>query len=227
MGSLEKVGGKSEFAILTNADCGPLTIKSISQGIWGNKIGVKLVEGSLNTVEKPLYKMFVAYSDKAVTDKDVVEIFDNFSLDQNAGNSYKKIVNGISNFVTLDFSGSGAPKSFELYKSLVNGGESLSNGKPSVGLENFKEALIALGDIDGISIVCAPDEVTIGSLTGEVVDHCDGLKDRFAVISTPQNPAKVEKPNKDSKYAALYHPWICITDPISGTPKLIPPCTLR
>lgn len=221
---LKNVGG-SEYAILSSPET--LTIKSISPGIWGNKIGVKLDKGSLHTKDKPLYKMFVAYSDKAVTDKDVVEIFDNFSLDQNSGNSYKKIVNGISNFVTLEFSGSGAPKSFESFKPLENGGESLSKeGKPSVVLENFKDALTALRAIDGISIVCTPDEVTIDSLTGEVIDHCDGLKDRFAVISTKDAllPGKVEKPNKDSKYAALYYPWICITDPLSGTPKLIPPC---
>jgi len=59
-----------------------------------------------------------------------------------------------------------------------------------------------------------------------LVEQCERLKDRFAVIQAPQAaalPATHQPSVQNSKYAAYYYPWLEITDPTTGTTKLIPP----
>jgi phage tail sheath protein FI len=93
----------------------------------------------------------------------------------------------------------------------------------TTGLAAFKE-------IDEISIICAPNENDISGLTDAVIEHCELLKDRFAVIQAKQNagpiadliPTADTKP-ADSKYAAFYYPWVKIIDPLTQSIKLIPP----
>jgi uncharacterized protein len=234
MVALKKVSGNPDCAVFSNSDSGKLTVTAISSGKWGNKIRIKLNKGSLYTEHRPLYMIFIAYTDKnadKVEDKDAVEIFDNISLEKNSSSSYEKMVNGISNFVTIAYDpgtskGPIIPAKTK-YEVLENGNDYVDiKGQPIVETEDFKSALSDLRAIDGISLVCVPDEMNYHNLTDEIVSHCGDLMDRFAVISTSETvqPNEVTKPNIDSKYAALYYPWIYVTDPLNGTSKSIPPC---
>ena len=83
---------------------------------------------------------------------------------------------------------------------------------------------LAFEDVDEISIVAIPDEHRIAGLTDELVDH-ERLRDRFAVTAVNQGTTDIANllPPRDTKYAAVYYPWIRIIDPVSGAPKLIPP----
>lgn len=64
-----------------------------------------------------------------------------------------------------------------------------------------------------------------------LMDHCGRMEDRFAVLDSLQGYdvkeiQKWRKDNLDSKYAALYYPWIEVMDPIQaeGTSnRLVPP----
>ncbi|HCO18467.1 MAG TPA: hypothetical protein DIT39_02485 [Tissierellales bacterium] len=88
-----------------------------------------------------------------------------------------------------------------------------------------RTGLAALEERDDISIVCVPDENNIVGLTSAIVEHCELMKDRFAICQASQSAAKIEDllPPKDSKYAAFYYPWITILDPVTNRNKSIPP----
>jgi len=90
------------------------------------------------------------------------------------------------------------------------------------GLEGFKK-------VDNISIVYAPNAQETYGLARELLDHCENMKDRFAIIDSKQTSYDVgtldprTNDNLESQYAAFYYPWIKIIDPQSNMKKLIPP----
>ncbi|MFH8222682.1 phage tail sheath family protein [Streptomyces sp. NPDC018057] len=95
--------------------------------------------------------------------------------------------------------------------------------------------------VDEISMVAVPDLMAAyqrGAIDLEAVKavqlgliaHCELMGDRVAVIDPPPglNARQIrvwrqETAGYDSKYAALYYPWIKTFDPASGQTRLIPP----
>lgn len=96
----------------------------------------------------------------------------------------------------------------------------------STGLE-------ALGEIDDIAIVSMPDAGDLASneemvdATGRLIAHAEKYRYRIAVVDGPKNSSITEirefRGQFDSKYAAMYHPWIEILDPLVPTAPGIPP----
>ncbi|HEV7684655.1 MAG TPA: phage tail sheath subtilisin-like domain-containing protein [Pyrinomonadaceae bacterium] len=93
--------------------------------------------------------------------------------------------------------------------------------------------LAALGEIDDIAIVCLPDgggyddPVTAGQAADRVISHAERLRYRIAVVDAPRASSMTEirafRGRFDSKYAALYHPWIEIFDPTERPSQGAPP----
>ncbi|PSL53149.1 hypothetical protein B0I31_110242 [Saccharothrix carnea] len=95
--------------------------------------------------------------------------------------------------------------------------------------------------IDEITMVAVPDLMSSyqrGAITLEsvkavqlaMIAHCELMGDRIAVLDTPPslNPQQVKDwrlngAGYDSKYAALYYPWIKVFDPASNDHAFIPP----
>ncbi|MGA5224174.1 phage tail sheath family protein [Streptomyces koyangensis] len=95
--------------------------------------------------------------------------------------------------------------------------------------------------VDEISMVAVPDLMAAyqrGAIDLEsvkavqlgLIAHCELMGDRVAIIDPPpgQNAQQIrvwrqETAGYDSKYAALYYPWIKSFDPASGQARLIPP----
>jgi phage tail sheath protein FI len=82
--------------------------------------------------------------------------------------------------------------------------------------------------IDEISIVCSPDEAEtmVHGLRSELIDHCEKLKDRFAILQESQQSSQAFEDIRidiESKYAAVYIPWIWVSDPFTRTTILVPP----
>jgi phage tail sheath protein FI len=105
--------------------------------------------------------------------------------------------------------------------------------KKATGLE-------ALAEIDDIAIVALPDTGDLGSADASfaaasaLVAHAEKCRYRIAVLDAPSqssiNQIRTYRGRFDSKYAALYHPWIEIFDPTErpsqGAPQkrlLLPP----
>jgi phage tail sheath protein FI len=91
-----------------------------------------------------------------------------------------------------------------------------------------RTGLSALRLIDEISLLCVPDEGRdnlADQVTNAIIDQCEQLRDRFAVLSTGAgqgNVTQVAKP-RDSSYGAVYYPQIRIIDPYTQMDVLIPP----
>ena len=63
-----------------------------------------------------------------------------------------------------------------------------------------------------------------------MIAHCELMGDRMAILDPPPglNPQQVkewriDKAGYDSKYAALYYPWIKVVDPLTGRNRSMPP----
>ena len=74
----------------------------------------------------------------------------------------------------------------------------------------------ALEDIDEISICTAPG-IWASTVHSALIQHCEILKDRFSILD-PQDGLSIEQIREfreviDTKYAALYYPWIEVRDP--------------
>jgi phage tail sheath protein FI len=96
-------------------------------------------------------------------------------------------------------------------------------------------ALSSLEPIDEIAIVAVPGN-TATAVWGAVLDHCERLQDRFAVLDGPQDLANDDfstfdsdsdntRP-RDSSYGAVYFPWLSEFDPATATQDPTGPGTL-
>jgi phage tail sheath protein FI len=93
--------------------------------------------------------------------------------------------------------------------------------------------LEALGELDDIAIVALPDMGTYGdkdlsaAAAGVLISHAERLRYRIAVLDAPEgssmNEVREFRGRFDSKYAALYHPWVEIFDPNERPTQGAPP----
>jgi hypothetical protein len=93
--------------------------------------------------------------------------------------------------------------------------------------------LFALDDVDDIAIVAIPDAADMPDLDtsfaihGVLVGHCETLKYRFGIVDGPKNATMNQirhyRGRFDTKYAAMYHPWIEILDPLQRPAQGAPP----
>ena len=82
---------------------------------------------------------------------------------------------------------------------------------------SLDKALTKFAGIDEIAIVAIPGNTT-ETAQEAVLEHCEGLKDRFAVldgqqVASPFTKERIQGDTKDSSYGAIYYPWIKVTDP--------------
>lgn len=82
-------------------------------------------------------------------------------------------------------------------------------------------------DNDNVSIMAVPG-VTDPNVQLMLVAHCENLGSRFAVLDMPRDAKKLDnimahRDIFDSNYAALYHPWLLVFDPLDKKNIAIPP----
>lgn len=85
----------------------------------------------------------------------------------------------------------------------------------------------AFVDNDVVSIISVPG-VTDPNVQLSLVAHCENLASRFAVLDMPRDAKKVQdlinhRNMFDTTYAALYHPWLIVFDPLDKRNIAIPP----
>jgi phage tail sheath protein FI len=100
-----------------------------------------------------------------------------------------------------------------------------------------RKGLIALEDIEEISIVAAPGS-SYGMESAEyqnhasqiinlLIAHATEMRCRFAVLDSGNGHSiqqvRALRAKVDAKNAALYYPWVRILDPITGRENLMPP----
>ena len=95
--------------------------------------------------------------------------------------------------------------------------------------------------IDVVTMVCVPDLMAayqqgmidldgVQAVQLAQIAHCELMGDRVAILDPPPGlnaqqirEWRVDKAGYDSKYAALYWPWVKVFDPSAGETKAMPP----
>ncbi|MBV8258020.1 MAG: phage tail sheath family protein [Actinobacteria bacterium] len=98
-----------------------------------------------------------------------------------------------------------------------------------------------LEEVDEVTMVSVPDAMAAfqaGMLDMEglqavqlaLIAHCESMGDRMAIVDAPPgmnaqqiNEWRVHKAGYDSKFAALYWPWVKVFDPATGNNVFVPP----
>jgi len=176
----------------------------------------------------------------------VTERFAGLRLDQLTGTprSIVDVVNAESNLVRLEaventppatvgwslFPGSPDATS-DGYEPLAGGDDHSENLRPDDfagedGGSGRRTGIQAMEDIDEISL-CAVPGMWSRAVQAALIAHCQRLKDRFAILDAQRGLSVQEvqafRQPLSSEYAALYHPWLTVRDPTTGTNIPAPP----
>ncbi|MCG8346179.1 MAG: phage tail sheath family protein [Chloroflexales bacterium] len=172
---------------------------------------------------------------------DVLEDFDNLTHITGASNNVETVINAASHLVRVWWNDAGAARVPD--QALTPLGANGSDGA-TIAASDFDgnldpivrvprdllgrgRGLAGLSTVDEVALLLAPDEVrnNMQQVTNNVINQCELLKDRFAIVSVNQGASDVNplRPPRDTTYAAFYHPWIYVYDPLTNRPLLIPP----
>lgn len=132
---------------------------------------------------------------------------------------------------------------YELLTGRAQGGEAIIN--LFGGTNGTKEALSAgdfigedkgPGDRTGIQSFIDNSDVSIMAVPGvtdpnvqmSLVAHCENMGSRFAILDLPRDVRNVndiiaQRDIFDTSYAAMYHPWVKVFDPLIKNSAAIPP----
>jgi hypothetical protein len=101
----------------------------------------------------------------------------------------------------------------------------------ALGPVHYQAAIDALERVDEVTMLAIPDR-TDATVQGAMITHCEKMQDRFAILdpqrgATPANGIRTQRStlNSDRGYAALYYPWISVSNPdpaVQLNPNLSP-----
>jgi hypothetical protein len=93
-----------------------------------------------------------------------------------------------------------------------------------------KRGMFALARVDEVMQLVIPDFAGDTTVAGDQMDYAEVRKDAFVILTTPQNFTSQEAVDyrsvtftRKSKFAAMYWPWIKITDPLNALKTLTVP----
>lgn len=174
--------------------------------------------------------------------EDVLESYDNLSFNIETPNYIEKKM-AKSDLVTVAYVGT-EPETPQSPFERLGGGDVVtlefsegSNGNAlAMTAADFmgedrgagkRTGIQAFVDNDVVSIMAVPG-VTDPNVQLSLTAHCEGLASRFAVLDMPRDAKKVQDMINhrnifDTTYAALYHPWLIVFDPLDKRNFAIPP----
>lgn len=176
---------------------------------------------------------------------DIVETYENVSFNEQAANYVDKktskselvVINYVGKYpeeTESPFAMLSEEKDLEVLKvDFVDGSNGSANKLAPddfIGVDNGpgkRTGIQAFIDNDVVSIMAVPG-VTDPNVQLMLVAHCENLGSRFAVLDIPKDLKKVTDVSAhrdivDSNYAAMYHPWLQVFDPLDKKTISIPP----
>ena len=231
---------RGELRSGNDATLGAYHISAIEGGPAGNDLTVEVTDasGGEGAPEDP-FKIVVRKGGK------VEEEFDNVTAKKGKLNVVT-VVNAKSKLIKIEEIGKAGALDVPAKASVsLAGGGSPTPARLTpddyVGDASRRTGFGGLEAIDAVTMVCVPDLMAAyqrGLVDNEglqavqlgMIAHCENMGDRVAILDPPPNlnaqqirEWRVDKAGYDSKYAALYWPWIKVFDPASGQNVFVPP----
>lgn len=172
------------------------------------------------------------------------EFYDNLSFNIEAANYVDKKL-AKSDLIEATYTGKQGAEAIPPFEEIAGAGAAVatiglmggSNGSvSSITASEFIGEDRGAGHRTGIQSFLDNDVVSLMAVPGVVdpnvqimlVAHCEGTGSRFAVLDMPKDAKKVQdminhRDIFDSNYAALYHPWVTVFDPLDKKNFSIPP----
>lgn len=203
------------------AAIGSLVLRASSAGTWGNALSVVVADETAlpgGSVRVDYFKLAVLLAGE------VLEAHDHLTMDETKPDHVLKRIT--SKWVDIIDNGATRP---------TNGPAPLAGGLNGdklaapdwAGANGF---IYAFDPVDDINIVAIPDALGDPAVTQGAYAYCQNRGDCFFVADTPDNldaqgvaAYRRTTGNFNSSYAALYYPWIAVSDPLTGKPKFTPP----
>ncbi|WP_054049633.1 phage tail sheath subtilisin-like domain-containing protein [Alloactinosynnema sp. L-07] len=172
-----------------------------------------------------------------------VETFDNVST-RRGPNNVATVVRQQSKLISVEETKGKAlsvPKTGEIALAAPPSVPAKVDAKEYVGNSADRTGFGGLEALDEVTMLCVPDLMAAlerGALTMEdvkavqlaMIAHCELMADRVAILDTPPGLKaqevkdwRMDFAGYDSKYAALYWPWIKVADPVAGKQVFVPP----
>lgn len=209
-----------------------LKVSAINEGTWGNGLSVEIADGALD----PSGEFNIVVRLKG----DVVEVFKDLSMDESQPNHVELAINENSEFITVDDLSAATnnaehrPGVGTFALTLGDDGTTGLADTDYMGDSPQHTGIYAFDEIDALNILLIPGVTTAQVIQGGIA-YAEGRKDLLFIAEAPIHlePLEVVDFRKgqglythaafNSSYAALYYPWIEISDPLSGKRKLVPP----
>jgi hypothetical protein len=219
------------------ATVGAYRVQALAEGGEGNNISVEVADSGAEGASDDAFKLIVRRGNR------VEETFDNLTPKRGRQN-VQTVVNAQSKLVRVEDLGVAPEKVARGTVSLSGGGAPAPAPLAPddyVGDSGDRTGFGGLEAIDEVTMVCVPDLMSAyqnGMLDLEgvqavqlaMIAHCEQMGDRVAILDAPPGlnaqqvkEWRVDKVGYDSKYAALYWPWVKVFDPATGTNNLVPP----
>ena len=199
-------------SLSTPTEAPTLVINAKDEGVWGNKLKVTI------TANADVSTNF----DLAVTlDDEKVEVFSGLSNTVGEENYWIDILDEQSEYIE----GVSGSLSVLASTALANG----NDGVADIADKDYENALKKFDVISDLNLLCIPGQ-TSATINSAIMTYCENRGDVFAILDAPE-ASTVEsvlalRKTMSCKNAALYFPWIKVSDPLSKTGKLrsCPPC---
>ncbi|HWR26447.1 MAG TPA: phage tail sheath subtilisin-like domain-containing protein [candidate division Zixibacteria bacterium] len=224
--SLTQGANAPEYAVVQSVEHTNKLI-TLAQGITGNySMAIIGAPVNLQTLE---FTLIVTKSGSGS------EAFQNLSMDPRHSRYFMNVVDSESVDVTLaDPPSPNLPPTNRpaIISAPLAGGH--DDDITQIQTTHYTTAIDALQRVDEINILCIPDK-TDQQVQQYMVEHCQRMKDRFAILDPQQNttsdpttsPGSIglqrSQVGSDKGYAAIYYPRIFIDDPLGNGLIKVPP----
>lgn len=163
------------------------------------------------------------------------QVHDQLGMDPEHPRHYAKVVNGSDPYVSVaavDPPNASLPpdnRPATLASKLLPGGA--ADDPATLTVADYRNALAQLEAIDDVNLIAIPDRQD-AAVQGALIQHCENLMDRFALLDAAPGLPPFGSASVDAQragltsargYAALYYPWLTVTDSSGTRTTSVPP----
>lgn len=162
-------------------------------------------------------------------------VYDLLGMDSEHPRHYAKVINGIDPYVSVTAvdppNVTAPPGNLPATLALTALPNGSADNPATLTVTDYQNALALLEAIDDINIVAIPDRQD-AAVQGALIQHCESLIDRFAVLDSAQALPPFGASSVDTQragltsnrgYAAFYYPWLTVSDSTGMKTLNVPP----